>query len=258
MAIPKIIHYCWFGPKPIPELELKCMKSWKKFLPDYKLMLWDEKSFDIENSSQYVKEAYDKKLYPFVADYVRIYAMVEYGGVYLDTDMELLSSIDAFLENEAFTGFENKTRVAAGIMGCNKENKVFRQMLDYYNSVNFIDANNDINITTICSVMMDVLEEDGFEYKNSEQYLKNIHIYERDIFYPKKLQNGEFRITDKSVSIHHYSGSWLTSRQKIRGENILWRKICRPFLRKCKIVLLNLIGDKNTINFERKVRNWMR
>lgn len=200
MEIPKIIHYCWFGPKPIPELELKCMESWKVYLPDYKIMFWNENSFNIENSNEYVKGAYQKNMYAFVADYVRIYAMVKYGGVYLDTDIELLSSIDVFLQNKAFTGFENKTRVAAGIMGCIKGNEIFQKMLNHYDAAEFIGSNNDVDITTICTVMMNALEEEGFEYKNSNQSLKNICIYERDVFYPKKMKDGSFRVTDRSVS----------------------------------------------------------
>ena len=258
MKIPKIIHYCWFGPKPIPELELKCMDSWKEYLPDYKFMFWNEKTFDIENSNEFVKGAYQKKMYPFVADYVRIYAMVKYGGIYLDTDIELINSIDSFLENNAFTGFENKTSINAAIMGCKKDNEVFQKMLNYYDSTEFINSNGDVNITTICSVMMGVLEAEGFEYKNSTQALKNIHIYERDVFYPKKMKNGSFRVTNESVSIHHFSGSWLTPRQKKRGENIVWRKVCRPILRKLKAGLIKLFGDKNTVRFEMKVRNWLR
>jgi len=258
MTIPKIIHYCWFGPKPIPELELKCMESWKKILPDYKIMFWNEESFDIENSNQYVKGAYEKKIYPFVSDFVRVYAMVKYGGVYLDTDIELLTSIDSFLENDAFTGFENKTRVGGAIMGCKKGNVVFQKMVDYYDSSEFIDSNNDVNITTICSVMMDIIEGQGFKYQNSVQALENIHIYERDVFYPKKMKDGSFRVTNESVSIHHYSGSWLTPRQKKRGENIFWRKVCRPILRKFKGGLLKLVGDGNTVSFEKKIRNWLR
>ncbi|MFT4801432.1 MAG: hypothetical protein ACI93N_001204 [Flavobacteriaceae bacterium] len=258
MKIPKIIHYCWFGPKPIPNLELKCMESWTKHLTDYKFMFWNEETFDIENSNEYVIGAYQKKMYAFVADYVRIHAMVKYGGVYLDTDIELLSPIDKFLENEAFTGFENKTKVAAGIMGCKKGNEVFKQMLDYYESVDFVNSKNDINITTICSVMMNVIEGIGFEYKNSEQSFSNFHIYERDVFYPKKMKDDSFRVTDQSVSIHHYSGSWLTPRQKKRGENIIWRKVFRPILIRVKAALSKLIGDGNTTKFEQRVRNWLR
>ena len=258
MEIPKIIHYCWFGPKPIPELELKCMESWKVHLPDYKIMFWNEKSFNIENANEYVKGAYQKNMYAFVADYVRIYAMVKYGGVYLDTDIELLSSIDVFLQNKAFTGFENKTRVAAGIMGCNKGNEIFQKMLNHYDSSEFTGSNNDVDITTICTVMMNALEEEGFEYKNSNQSLKNIYIYERDIFYPKKMKDGSFRVTDQSVSIHHYSGSWLTAKQKKRGDNIYWRKICRPILRNFKSALPKLVGEKNTLKIEKKIRNWLR
>lgn len=256
--IPKIIHYCWFGPKPIPELELKCMKTWTEFLPDYKVMFWNEKTFDINNSCNYVKQAYECKHYPFVADYVRLHALVKYGGIYLDTDIQLLSSLDSFLHNEAFTGFENKTRVAAGIMGCVKDNLVFSKMLEHYNTTEFIDSKNLIDISTICNVMMNVIEKKGFIYKNMDQELENIHIYERDIFYPKKLNENEFRTTERSVSIHHYVGSWLTSNEKKRGESLIWRKVCRPFLRKTRKLISTVLGEKNSKTIEKIFRNYLR
>jgi len=258
MSIPKIIHYCWFGPKPIPELELRCIESWKKFLPDYEFNFWNEKTYNLEKSNRYVKGAYQSKYFAFVTDYVRLDVMNKFGGVYLDTDIELLSSIDSFLDNEAFTGFENKTSVAAGIIGCKKGNVVIQQMLEHYDSIEFIDSNNNFNITTICSVLMNFIEKEGFEYRNSNQNLKNIRIYERENFYPKKMNDGSYRVTNKAISIHHYSGSWLTPRQKKRGENIIWRKICRPALRKCKNVLFKLVGARNTSQFENKIRNWLR
>lgn len=256
--IPKIIHYCWFGPKPIPELELKCMKTWTEFLPDYEFMFWNEETFDINNSCNYVKQAYESRHYPFVADYVRLYALVEFGGIYLDTDIQLLTTLDKFLYNDAFTGFENKTRVAAGIMGCKKGNMVFKKMLDHYNTTEFIDSNNLIDISTICNIMMNIIEKEGFIYKNMDQQLENIRIYERDIFYPKKLSDDKFRTTERSVSIHHYVGSWLTPNEKKRGENLFWRKICRPILRKIRKLISSVLGERKSKTIEKKFRNYLR
>ena len=256
--IPKIIHYCWFGPKPIPELELKCIESWNLFCPDYKIMFWNEQSFDIDNSNDYVKGAYSNKMYAFVSDYVRLYALNKFGGIYLDTDIELLDNLDNFLVNNAFTAFENKTSLGAGIFGCVKGNEHIKKMLNYYDSNLFVDTNGDFNLTTICTVMMGVLEQHKLVYKNSNQNLKNMRIYERDFFYPKMLNDGSFRLTNKNVSIHHFSASWLTDKQKKRGKNIIWRNFFRPLLRKSHFILKIMLGDNLTFKIEKKIRNWIR
>ena len=109
--IPKIIHYCWFGPNDFPELEKKCMESWKKMESEYKFMFWNEDTFDV-NSVSYVKEAYKKGKYACVSEYVRMYALYNYGGIYFDTDVEVVGAIDSSLENAAFIGFENRTMIA--------------------------------------------------------------------------------------------------------------------------------------------------
>ncbi len=258
MKIPKIIHYCWFGPKPIPELELRCIETWKKNLPDYEFMFWNEKTFDIKNSNDYVREAYENKMYSFVSDYVRVECLVEFGGVYLDTDIELLSSVDIFLNNEAFTGFETKRSIAAGIMGAKKGSIVFKQMQDYYRGVKFSTSYNEVNLTTIGSVMTKILDKYGLEHTNKDQSLSVIHIYERDVFYPKKNKDGNYILSKNSVSIHFGSGSWLTPRQKRRGENLIWRNLFRPILRKLKFLIIKTIGEKKSILFENKIRNWLK
>ena len=147
MSVPKIIHYCWFGPKEIPEMEQKCIASWKKVLPDYKIMFWNEQNFDV-NSVPYVREAYEKGKYAFVSDYVRMYALYNYGGVYFDTDVEVLKPLDKFLEDKAFIGFENRTMIGTGIIGAEKHSALFEEMLNYYSNHNFVDDNGNIDTTT--------------------------------------------------------------------------------------------------------------
>ena len=108
--IPKVIHYCWFGKKPLPPLAVNCIDSWKKFCPDYEIIEWNEKNFDI-NSNTYVREAYENKKWAFVSDYVQLYALYNYGGIYMDTDVQVLKPLDAFLNDQAFSGFEAYDRV---------------------------------------------------------------------------------------------------------------------------------------------------
>ena len=128
MSIPKVIHYCWFGKGKMPVLADKCIKSWKKYCPDYEIIEWNEENFDI-NCCDYVREAYENRKFAFVTDYVRLYAMYTYGGIYMDTDVELLKPLDSFLQDAAFIGFENKESIATAIIGCNKENKFFKAFI---------------------------------------------------------------------------------------------------------------------------------
>lgn len=150
-TIPKTIHYCWFGKNDLPPLVKKCIKSWHKYLPDYEFKLWDEQSFDI-TSNKWCQEAYKQKKYAFVADYVRLKVLYEQGGIYLDTDIQLYKSLNPFLSNEAFMGFERDEILSMGVMGFKKNNKIIKELLDYYNQefdlniVNKLESN--ANITT--------------------------------------------------------------------------------------------------------------
>lgn len=257
MSIPKIIHYCWFGSKEIPEMEQECIKSWKEKLPEYKIMFWNEETFDI-NKVKYVKEAYESKKYAFVSDYVRMYALYTYGGVYFDTDVEVIGDISKFLDNEAFVGFENKTMVGTGIIGAKKESEIFKEMLEYYNNHSFIDEFGNLDTTTNVQILTKMLEKDGFIPENKEQKLDRIHIYERDIFCPKKLDNDKFNVSDRTVTIHHFSGSWLTEKEKKRGTNKIWRNVCRPILKKLRKMLNKILGENKTKKIENRIRRKLR
>lgn len=257
MSVPKIIHYCWFGPKEIPEMEQKCIASWKKVLPDYKIMFWNEQNFDV-NSVPYVREAYEKGKYAFVSDYVRMYALYNYGGVYFDTDVEVLKPLDKFLEDKAFIGFENRTMIGTGIIGAEKHSALFEEMLNYYSNHNFVDDNGNIDTTTNVQIISKLLMEQKFEPRNSEQILSDIHIYERDVFCPKKMDDGTFAVTDRSVTIHRFSGSWLTEREKKRGTNLLWRNVMRPILKKIRAAIIQMFGNQTAKRIEAAIRNLLR
>src|SRR5699024_8907222 len=127
--IPKIIHYCWFGGNELSKTTKVCINSWKKKLPDYKIIEWNESNFDI-NSNQYVKEAYQAGRYAFVTDYVRLYVLYHYGGIYMDTDVEVLKSLDSFLKHQAFTGCENEKNSVTGIIGSEKDHEWIKTLLD--------------------------------------------------------------------------------------------------------------------------------
>jgi mannosyltransferase OCH1-like enzyme len=258
MAIPKIIHYCWFGPKPIPELELKCMKSWKKFLSDYKLMFWNEKTFDIDKCP-FVKQAYDKNYFAFVSDFVRAHVLNQYGGVYLDTDLEILSNFtDLFDGKDVVLGFENKSFVGTAIMASVPQHKIFNEFVNYYNNLSFVNDKGDVQITANPSILASILKRCEVNLNGEEQFIDGIKIYKRELFFPKKIKSNEFKITDETVTIHHFEGSWLTNRQKRRGENIIWIEVCRPILRNCKDLLLKITGQQKTKEIENKIRNWLK
>jgi hypothetical protein len=257
MKIPKIIHYCWFGSKPIPELELNCIESWSKFLPDYEIMLWNEESFDI-NSITYVKQAYENKKFAFVSDYVRIHALYNIGGIYFDTDVEVIKPLDTYLTDAAFIGFENKTMIGTGIIGSCKKNKIFEKLLDYYKVTPFVNSKGQLDTATNVQILVGILEKFDFKKENSEQLLAGLHIYERDIFNPKKVKEDSFLTTERTVTIHHFSGSWLTEREKKRGVNIIWRSFFRPVLKKCRRILNKIFGINFTKKIEIIIRNWLR
>ncbi|NBB22840.1 glycosyl transferase [Runella sp. CRIBMP] len=258
MSIPKIIHYCWFGRGEIPATEKLCIESWSRVLPDFQLRFWNEDSFDIANACSYVKQAYHLKKYAFVSDYVRMYALYHHGGVYFDTDVEAIKPLDSFLGNDFFIGFENKTLLGTGIIGSQQSNWLLKEMLNHYDTKDFIDKNNNYDVTTNVQILSKILLRYGFNAVNSEQFINGIHIYERDFFNPKKINDVIFNVTDRTVTIHRFSGSWLTEREKRRGVNVIWRRFFRPSLRFLRDTLNNLLGEVKTKEMELQLKKLLR
>lgn len=258
MKIPKIIHYCWFGTKPIPDLELKCIESWRRFLPDYKLMFWNEGTFDL-NNHHFAKQAYDNRYYTFVSDLARAHVLTEYGGIYLDTDLEVFSGFEELLKNDnVILGFENKTFIGTAMMASVPNHKIFIDFANHYKELSFISKSGDIQISANPSILAEILKQYKIDFNGEEQLTSGIHIYPRDYFFPKKLKEGHFRITENTVAIHHFEGSWLTERQKKRGKNIFWIEVCRPILRSTKNILAKVISKDKTKKIENKIRNWLK
>lgn len=213
--IPKIIHYCWFGHGKMPDLALKCIASWKKYLPEYELRLWNEDSFDI-HSVPYVNEAYAAKRYAFVTDYVRLYALYTEGGVYMDTDVEVLKSLDCFLDEPAFSGFEDENHIPTGIMASEKHGEWAKWQLKYYSGRHFLLDGGNYDTTTNVEIIGQWMEENGFVLKNSLQHFQNmITIYPYDYFCPKSHTTGKIHITPNTYTIHHFSMSWIPFRVRM-------------------------------------------
>lgn len=211
--IPKVIHYCWFGRGKKPKLAKKCIKSWKKYLYDYEIIEWNEDNFDI-NCNQYVKEAYEVKKYAFVSDYVRLYALYNYGGIYMDTDVEVIKSLDEFLIHEAFSGFESPEFIPTGIMACVKGYKLFEEFLNYYNDRRFVKDDGSYDTTTNVVIMTGICEKYGLIKNNKLQTINGFTLYPKTYFCPLNCNNKESDFSDKTYTIHHFAGSWISKAEK--------------------------------------------
>lgn len=207
--IPKIIHYCWFGGGKLPDDALKCIESWRKHCPDYEIMAWDETNFDID-CLPYVREAYDARKYAFVSDVARLMAIHKHGGVYMDTDMELLRGIDCFLHQESFCGFEDDSSINAAILGARPGAAWIGRLIESYKERHFIKPNGIPDVTTIVTVMTDLLAGMGIRRDGTMQNLPGkVTVYPKQYFYPKSYATGETVMTADTYGIHHCVASWV-------------------------------------------------
>lgn len=214
--IPKVIHYCWFGRGKMPELALNCIESWKKHLPEYKIKEWNEENFDLD-MYPYVREAYDNRKFAFVTDVVRLYALYYEGGIYMDTDVEVLKSLDPFLHHHAFSGFENDKDVPTGIMASEKGGRWAKENLDYYNDKHFIKDDGTMDVTTNVQTITKIMLPYGLKQDNSYQdFPELITFYPKDYFCPKSYKDGKIYTTKNTVTIHHFAGSWISKSGKYK------------------------------------------
>ncbi|EPC3062131.1 glycosyl transferase [Escherichia coli] len=215
--IPKIIHYCWFGRSPLSELTKQCIASWEKYCPEYKIIRWDENNVDL-NSCSFVRQAYKEKKWAFVSDYVRLKVVNEYGGIYLDTDVELIKPLDDLLIYPAYIGFEiNKEwYVNSGLgFGSVNNNPVLESLIMEYENINFVNEDGTLNITPCPIRETKALTKIGLIPDGQCQSFDNIVIFSADYFCPVSI-TGERNFSDKTYSIHHYDVSWF-SEQKRKG-----------------------------------------
>ena len=187
---------------------LKCIESWKKFLPDYKLMLWNEDNYDV-NSIKFTRQAYQKKKYAFVIDPVRLQLLREHGGIWLDTDIEIIKNLDPLLELPAFMSFESDTLLHTGIVGSEKGAAWTDEYWKYMNRKPFIRWNGRLNKTPSTVIISRILKKRGVKLDNTFQiYDDSLHIFPKDYFCPKDYKTGKITITDNTYCIHHFAGSW--------------------------------------------------
>jgi hypothetical protein len=225
--IPKIIHYCWFGGNPLPPLAVKCLESWKKFLPEYEIIEWNESNFPLDDFI-FAKQALENRKFAFISDVCRLYALDQMGGVYMDTDVEVLKPLDDFLHLAAFSGFENDDFVPTGIMAGEKNSAWVRELLAYYDNRPFVNHDGSLETTSNTIIITEMMLAKGFVMNNKFQEIKGyVSFYPNDYFCPKSYVTGNIELTQNSYCIHHFAKSWVPMKHKWR--NILKLKAMKIF-----------------------------
>lgn len=229
--IPKIIHFCWLSGDPYPDSIQKCLDTWKRVLPDYEIKLWSKDTFDI-NSVRWVKEAFECKKYAFAADFIRFWALYNYGGIYLDSDIEVIKNYDDFLENTSFMGFEYLGIPEAATIGAVPGVPWIKQCLDYYEGKSFYDENGSIKNQAVPYLIRLVLKNNfGIDCKdnNTIQRFKDLVMYPYKYFSPKNYYTDEIEADENTVSIHRFASAWGPTAK-------------RRWIMKLHIAVINVIG----------------
>ncbi len=212
--IPKVIHYCWFGHKPILAEAKKCINSWKRFFPDYEIKEWNESNFDI-HIAPFVYEAYKLKKWAFVSDYARLWIMYHYGGLYFDTDVEVIKDMSPIIKNGPFMGCELEYDVPGMLinlgLGCGAYPKmnVYRDLLDFYNKSHIIKKSGIVRLVTIVKIATDYFKSKGVLQCLDIVKAEGVTIYPTEYFCPMNYGTRKMTITEKTYTIHHYSATWL-------------------------------------------------
>ena len=240
MSIPKVIHYCWFGNGRMNRLSEKCIESWKKYCPDYEIICWNESNFDV-TQNRYAKEAYDAKKWAFVSDYVRLKVLYDEGGIYFDTDVELIRPIDTLIENGGYMGFDDNGIVSTGLgFAAEKGNELIGAILKDYDDIPFLLEDGTYDLTPCPERNTETLEKMGMDIKNQDQIFMGIHMLPEDYLCPMKYYTGRKKITKNTYSIHHFCASWTskTSKRTTLIKRIIgvrmYEKLYGKFLHKLK------------------------
>lgn len=224
--IPKIIHFCWLSNEPFPKKIKNCIDSWHKYLPDYQFVHWNLERFPI-GTCKWVDQAFDAKQYAYAADYIRLFALFNYGGIYLDTDVEVLRSFDDFLELPYFISWEkdsNNNAIEMAALGCEKGTEWIGKCLEFYLDKSFINSDGTYNNTPLPKLTFDNLSACGYVFENVSNWpsLQNtmsrnsIYVFPSSFFSPKSYYDGKVYQEECTVCIHHFAGSWLTEFEKIK------------------------------------------
>ena len=246
--IPKKIHYCWFGGNPLPNSVKKCIESWKKYCPEFEIIEWNESNYDI-NKIAYISQAYREKKYAFVSDYARLDIIFEEGGIYLDTDVELLKSLDTLLDKDCFLACELDGEVATGLgFGAVKYFPFLKENMQIYEKRNFVE-NNKYDETTCVEHTTNLLKLKGLKSTDKIQEIERMYIYPPEYFCPYSLITGKITITNNTYSIHHYDSTWYG-----QGIKSKFKKKLLPLKVRFKLSLDNLFGQ-GTYS---RLKDWLR
>lgn len=213
MQIPKVIHFFWFGGNPKPDIVKKCIKSWKRFMPDWTIKEWNESNYDV-NKDLYIRQAYEAKKWAFVSDYARFDILNQYGGLYFDTDVELIRRIPDKLFGTAFTSMNDQGVVSPGsVFACPKGYWLTEKMMDSYHKSEFINKSQLNSDDTVNTRITNILLNYNYELKNKTQKIKDLIVYRADVFEGFDLNLRETVITKRTITVHHYASSWMTKKQ---------------------------------------------
>lgn len=245
--IPRVIHYCWFGRGELPPLAQRCIESWKRFMPGYEIREWNEDNFDV-NLIAYTREAYEARKFAFVSDYARFYILYHHGGLYFDTDVELIRPMDDIVARGAFMGCENRVghgsaatlSVAPGLgLGCPPRLALYAELLDRYSRLHFRLPDGRTDLTTVVSYTTDLLVAKGLRPTNELQRVAGVWIYPKEYFCPMDYGTHVLELTADTRSIHHYAASWHGTRHRLFG---MARKLVGKRAAHCVSLLLKRIG----------------
>ena len=261
--IPKTIHYCWFGRNTKPALAYKCIETWKDYMPDFEIIEWNEDNYDFSACPEYVKEAYKSKKWAFVSDYVRFDILHQYGGIYLDTDVELLRSLNPIISKGAFMGCEalcdraNGVRVNPGLgMAAEQGNKFLKEMIDFYNTIHFVDEKGELNEKTIVDYTTEHLLHYGLKNVQEIQKVENFIIYPPSFFCPKAWNSYKknFCGYGKAFSVHHFSASWQSEEQKKMAQYYYRKNKINKYKSKLKDLIILVVGKEHFELLRKKIK----
>lgn len=213
--IPKIIHYCWFGEKPLPSKSAKYIEGWRKKCPDFEIKEWNNRNFDIR-CCDYSREAAEAGKWAFVSDVARLDILQEHGGFYLDTDIELVDSLDSLLGYDAVVGFESESDIHTGIIGAAMGNKIIKEWRKVYDNVHFRLPDGGFDLTTNVGRITKLCIDKGLKPDGSFQEIDSLTVLPKEYFCPKLPFKLKTDITEKTIAIHHFNGSWKTPVEKLR------------------------------------------
>lgn len=231
LSIPKIIHYCWVGGEPKPKSVLYCIETWKRCCPDYEIKEWNETNYNF-TKNEYMRQAYEAQKWGFVPDYARLDIIYEYGGIYLDTDVEILKSFDELLNDKVFFGFED-TGDGEYFVNCGHgfgavpKNNIIKELRDIYENLSFINSDGSLNMLASPYYTTLSLSRFGLIKNNVDQHIEDLQIYASDVLCPKNFRTGKINKTRRTVSIHHFTATWVD--EKIKEEMAHQQKIKNLF-----------------------------